>query len=695
MAVTIEQQVAAVAPIASHKLVQTSSNTAVSDKELVRASMAALAAPCRSESSIFNPLDLFSWNREVLPIGTSMQEAKEVGWFLSCSPWMSEESSNTVSNALGYSCHLRVEKSRFENLYNSIRTKLDRLVHMNEVEVAIHGRWSERDLFDDGHNRRLDPYFFRYLQEAIASSLQRHIDGLDSSLSTLGSSAPLQNTDFTNRSMKSMCRSLCFYLTNALLKKETTSEELCEIVTTTSRQYTQIHIGHVKQHLKEQVARLRSLCRIAATSDECLDSCMHEEQGDVAELFSDPPPEFIEQLRHRNISFSELYDIFCLNTNGLISTAVAPASYAVRASSMARFLSLHHKALSEVCVSTIATLQRVNAVHPTSEEWSSVRLCLSKECHGVDMDHIAPWNQADHLGRGWENRSVVAIKTHSHLGLRSARLASVLVQQIRSGMMPVATFTSSLVLPIVSRIASEAEVGYSKTVDGGLRPVGTKHGIEWPEETPSKRHQVHALPSETSEKSVQKPVWNDANIAEKAMQPPKPPQSCALETCCVPPALLRDHAILHGLCLALKPLQETLNAKLSLDDIMATVRSVAPILAGQKDASLRQAVRWVCVNVIKRSNAEAPISQNPETGEKDKCEFSSTRDRPGGGKVGGLICYGRGALVLFRFAAGCVNEMRYNGNEFLKGWRLSRSSQAKAIMAVHSARVAQGKNECE
>jgi hypothetical protein len=449
----------------------------------------------------------------------------------------------------------------------------------------------------------------------------------------------------------------------------------------------QIHIGHVKQHLKEQIQRLRALCRIAASSDEELDSCMQEEQGCVAELFSDPPPEFIEHLRHKKIGFFELYDVFCPNSNGLVSTQVAPTSFAVRASIMARFLRLHKDAISEVCVSTITTLQRVAGVPLHSEEWSSVRLCPSCECGDVDMDHVARWTQADHLGKEWENRSVVAAKTHSHIGLRSARLASVLVQQIRMGLMPVATFASSVVLPIVSRIAAEAEVDYSRTVDTSLRSVAAKHGIEWPEEVPSKRHQGAGGLGQT-------PVWN-AQAAERVMQPPKPPQalqalqapqppqSCALETCSVPPALLRDHAILHGLCLALKPLQETLNAKLSLDDILATVRSVAPILADQKDASLRQAVRWVCVNVIKRSNAQAPMSQN-------SCEFSSARDRPGGGKVGGVICYGRGACVLFRYAASCVNEMRYNGKEFLKEWRLSRSSQAKAVLAVRAAQAARG-----
>ena len=164
-----------------------------------------------------------------------------------------------------------------------------------------------------------------------------------------------------------------------------------------------------------------------------------------------------------------------------------------------------------------------------------------------------------------------------------------------------------------------------------------------------------------------------ARVAERVMQLPTPPQNCEISS--VPPTLLRDHAILHGLCLALQPLQEILNAKISLDEIVAAVRSAAPFLARHSDASLRQSVRWVCVEVIKRCNAEAPNSQN-------SCEFSSTRDRPGGEKVGAVLCYGRGACVLFRYAAWCVNEIRYNAKDFLNRWRLSRSSKAKAVQAV-------------
>ena len=675
--------------VANSQLLKASPNVTPLEIELLaRASMAALAAPRCPAPSIFEPFRRFAWaQKDDQPIGSSEQEAREVAWFMSCVPWMSDVSTDSTSKALSYSCHLRIEKRRFECLYESMqKKKVDRLVHMSEVEVAIQGQWCERDLYTQGQDRRLDPYFYRSLQEELAGSLQRHIDGLDSSLFTLGSSAPLQNTDFTNRSMKSLCRSLCFYLTNALLKRETTSEELCRLVTTTTMQYTKIHVGHVKQHIKEQVARLRALCRISASSNTELDSCMQEEQGGVAELFSDPPPEFIEHLKYKQINFSELYDVFCPNSNGLVSTQVAPTSFAVRASTMARFLRLHKEGLAEVCASTIATLQWVTGVPVHSDEWSSVRLCLSRECGHVDMDLVTRWSQAEHLGQSWENRSVVAAKSCSHIGLRSARLAAVLVQQIRLGLMPVATFASSLVSPIVSRITAEAEVGHSRTVDTSLHPVALKHGIEWPEQLPPKRHQGRFRQEGFRQEATQWACVDNGpqtpQTPTQTPQPPQPPQSCALETCSVPPALLRDHAILHGLCLALKPLQETLNATLSLDDILATVRGVAPILAGQSDASLRQAVRWVSVTIIKRFNEQEPHRQNT-------CVFSSARDRIGGGKVGGVICHGRGACVLFRFAASCVNEMRYNGKEFLKEWRLSRSSQAKAVLAVQAAQERQ------
>lgn len=636
------------------------------EDDLTRASMAALAAP---RKALFEPFLLFSWTQDDKPFGDLKCEAEDVAWFLSCVPWVSEWSGDDTARALGYACHLRRERKNFEALYGGMRKNLDQLVHMQEVEVAIEGRWCEKDLWSERNARRMDPYFFKVLQEVVSKSLHCYLDNLDSALCSLGSSAPLQQSFGINQSMRKMIRSLVFHMTNALLRKETSNDNLCNTVSSTCNGTVQDHAGKVKQHLKRQVAGVRSLGRLAACRDADLDSCLQEEQMSVTEVCSDPPPELVDQLQSRLISFSELHDIFCSSANSLISTQVAPSSFAVRASTLSRFLSLHRDAIAEVCVSTITTLQRVADIPAHSEEWCNVVLCLTSEAYPFDSDHVARWTGPSHLGKMGPNRVIVAAKTCSQIGMRSSRLVAVLKQQIRLGLLPTASFASSVVLPIVSRIAAEADVAYTCTVDQSIRPVAAKHGLEWPEDAPRKRH--HVAP-------VEEAVWNNPRVPERVIQPPKPPQNHKLEPVGVPEALERDFLILNGFGLMLQEQVRTVNATFSLDDIVAAVRIQSTKLADHKDSSLRQAVVWVINKVIAQCTAQSHLSHLSH----NTCTFSSTRDRSAGGKVGGVVCYGTGANVLHKYVSWCVQQMQYNGSEFLNSWRLSRSSRAKAIQAT-------------
>lgn len=651
---------------------------ASADDDLTRASMAALAAP---RKALFEPFRLFSWTQDDKSFGDLKCEAEDVAWFLSCTPWMSEGSGDATARALGYACHLRRERKNFEALYGVMRKDLDRLIHMQEVEVAIQGTWCEKDLWNEnvGAPRRMDPYFFKVLQDVVSKSLYYYLDSLDSALCSLGSSAPLQESFGTNQSMSRMIRSLVFHVANALLRKETSNDDLCNIVSTTCNGTVQDHVGRVKQHLKRQVAGLRSLGRVAACRDEDLDSCLHDEQVFVTELCYDPPPEFIDQFNNRLISFSELYDIFCSSANSMISTQVAPASLAVRASTLSRFMSLHRDAIAEVCVSTITTLQRVADIPVHSDEWCNVTLCLTSAAYPFDSDHVARWTGPSHLGKMGPNRVIVAAKTCSQIGMRSSRLLAVLKQQIRLGLLPTATFASSVLLPIVSRIAAEADVAYMCTVDHTIRPVAVKHGLEWPEDAPSKRH--HAAP-------VVEPVWNNPRIPERLMQPLKPPQNHVLAEChrgptvsSVPAALERDFHILSALHEMLNECQRKVNATLSLDDIVAAVRNQSAKFANHTDASLRQAVQWVVKKVIDKCNEQAAhMSQK-------SCEFSTSRDRAARGKVGGVVCHGNGADALFKCVKDCIGKMRYEGKEFMEIWRSSRSSRTKAVQAMKRGSV--------
>ena len=73
----------------------------------------------------------------------------------------------------------------------------------------------------------------------------------------------------------------------------------------------------------------------------------------------------------------------------------------------------------------------------------------------------------------------------------------------------------------------------------------------------------------------------------------------------VPPKFLRDHAILHALCLCLKPQCKSSSIRVSLDEIAAVCRGVAPVFTDQTDQSMKQACRYVCDQGIKKAKEHA------------------------------------------------------------------------------------------
>ena len=96
--------------------------------------------------------------------------------------------------------------------------------------------------------------------------------------------------------------------------------------------------------------------------------------------------------------------------------------------------------------------------------------------------------------------------------------------------------------------------------------------------------------------------------------------------------------------------------------------------AGQGDASLRQSVRWVANEVIRRAHSQA--IQDGRIGLV--MEFNSNRDRTNKGHVGGVVCQGDGISFLFEYVSWCVNQMRFNGDAFVAcGMRRVQRSQRR------------------
>ena len=664
----------------------------MTEQQISTASQAAMAGSRQSQMSIFSPFDGFQWLLEKRqPVGLTKQEGKDIAWLLTCSSAQgcTPEDAEGHARSLAYAVHLRREVPIAEALYRTLAGRGNDLVHAREVEEAMGCQWGEVDITVDGQQQRLDPYFWHMLETMIRGSVSEYVEHLEASMTMIRGCEPRQLTTAAQQAMLPVRRAVAHCLSQELLRRGSTTQSTVDMLQQMRNEVLPAHVEQTSQHLRQQVRRVRALARLVATPEAQLEEVLYEEEALVQELFAEMPRELEEQLANRCVSLLELGMLFVPVCNGLLATAssVPPASFAVRVAVLSRWMRRCSHAISEACVSTIATLSRVADLPLAAHEWSGVELCIATlsdpRTHGVTPEYMVHWKPPAHMGQVGQPRVVVGQRHCTHLNLRAARLFSLLIDQARLGLLPALTMKASMVLPIVARFTAEGEVNYGHYVDMQLRPFARKCEVPWPEDHWIHRGKRRKAPSPTPSDEPSSPLAPHG-------QPRRPPllqpavaavavqrevvSSVLPQQGNVPPKLLRDHAILHGLCLCLQPHKSATSVRMPLDEIVAMVRKVAPMLSSQSDSSLRQAVRWVTCEVIKQAHAQAATTDHSAL----NMEFSSDRDRTTDGRVGGLVCQGRGVAYLFQYASWCVNEMRFNGIAFCAVWKPSRSAQSKA-----------------
>jgi len=658
--------------------------------ELVTAAMAG-ATRRKCAVSIFAPFDAFRWAESEVakqPVGATKREAKDVAWLLTCAARMREQDEfDKAAEALTYATRLRRDVVQAEALYHRLSGRWDELVHISEIERALGCAWGEKDIQVHGHTQRVDPYFWRLMEGMVRDSILDYVTHIDSAMTMFRGGEMGQNTEAMQLAMDGVRRATAHRLSNALLDRSTTAAGLVQLLTDMRDGWLSQHVSEAKARMARVLQGVRSLLRVVAAPDTDLEQVLQEEEATLTELFSAIPIELQEQLTQRRISIVELAPVFSAQHNGLVHQCVnvPPASFAVRASVLSRWIKRCGSVVSEVCTSVIATLRRIVNLSPLAQEWSGVRLTLATPYLAALRDHagadrMVRWVPPSHLGNRGEPRVIVGDPNQHHTGLRVARLFSVLLDQARLGLLPAVTARASLLVPIVARFTSETEVSYERCVATKLRPVGAQCEHEWPDatHTPTGKRRQHPCPEPSDEMvALVQPAKVPARTALVVATPVA--TGAKYNVGAVPSKLLRDHAILHALALCLKTRKGYHTLCIGLDEVIAQVRGICPMLQDQSDASLRQSVRWVANEVIRRAHSQA--IKDGRIGLV--MEFNSNRDRTNKGHVGGVVCQGDGISFLFEYVSWCVNQMRFNGDAFCGVWNASRSAQSKAAAMAH------------
>lgn len=653
--------------------------------ELVAAAMASATGPA-SAISIFAPFDAFKWapndTPSAKPVGSISREAKDVAWLFSCVPHLCTSECKQVAEWLTFATHLRREAPIAEALYANLCTKSTGLVHMSEIEQALGCTWAEVEVDLGGSVQRMDPYLWKLLEGIVRESIQNYITQLDQLVTKLMGCEMGQTWQDTETAMEGVRRATAHHLSTALLQRSTNVESLVRLLGELRNTWLAREVAQAKTRMRRSINRVRALSRVVAAPDQKLDEVLQEEESDLRDLFAEFPVELEDALKSQRVSILEIGPVFAPQRSGLVqsSSCVPPASFAVRASVLSRWLNRHGTQVAEACVAAIAMLRRTVDMPHWSTEWSGVQLAATAptdpRTRGCSSESMVAWHAPSHLACSDVPRAIIVdSSTNPCAGLRVARMFAVLMDQARLGLLPPVTLRADLVVPIVARFASEGMVNYRQLVDMHLRPIAARCETRWPEDntTLGKRRIVPSpVPPE-------EPCTAIVPAAPAVPVQAVPVQAVPVQHIgSVPAKLLRDHCILHGFALCLQAVRHTSSVRISLDGIVRSVRGISPALATQSDSSLRQAVRWVCCEAIKRAHAQAA-----EGGVALAMGFSSERCRAHNGHVGGVVCEGAAVSYLYRYVTWVVNQMRFDGERFCAVWRASRSSQSKAASIAH------------
>ena len=252
------------------------------------------------------------------------------------------------------------------------------------------------------------------------------------------------------------------------------------------------------------------------------------------------------------------------------------------------------QAVSEACIATITVLQRASDLPPLALEWASVALYQTSRAsrrsqppRGVgSTDPLG--GAARSSGWSWPRGA----------GQPADRRLFALVQQAQLGLLPCMTATADLMLPIVS-FTAEGDVSYGCVVTWSCAP--------WPRRRTccSPRTAPHDWPQGRLRRRPRRRTAHGGAAPKVRLVAPATASAAVVPAAPTPQGyvqeLVRDHAILHALCICLHPVHGN-SVGGELDDMLATVRA-APAMQSHSDAPLRQACRWVMTEVIKLAQA--------------------------------------------------------------------------------------------
>lgn len=380
-----------------------------------------------------------------------------------CTPKTYERLRMAVANA-NHSARDAEWATRF---YTHVAQLTGRDVELHDLEGKFCFRWQ----LVTTQGVASDPYFSRALESDVAASVasmladveatSRALPGLD--INELGADGDKEATYARNTLYHRIC--------NCLMHPGATQQALLAVVDTACKELCLEAAQRAQSRLHYQVTGILALQRLCAAVNNGtaeVSQQIDEEVEAIGYLVRCPPPVLTSELEQLNVPLGELRSY-------LFPAEPERMNGVILGDTVGRWAATYYDSVTTACINALTTLREIAKVRFDWSGYAGIALwhrtvnrdLINTALATGGFDAVTGFPKVAHT-HAFTDQVLVATVTSQSTALRVTRLASVVVQAVRAGLLKPRTVRAEGILALVSRFGCEAAVNRDRVMQRGM-----------------------------------------------------------------------------------------------------------------------------------------------------------------------------------------------------------------------------------
>jgi hypothetical protein len=319
--------------------------------------------------------------------------------------------------------------------------------------VFVQGRWE-------------DPYFSRAVEHELATSLGVLLKGLNAVCRALPGLDPAELTSDADAHTDCVCNVIYNRLHKLLFSRDASQEQLLAAAAAARNDVLREAVTRAHQRISLQAGGLRALQRLCAAVHEGRGGVgmVDKEREAISYVVSMPPPSLMSELQIANVPLAELRAyLFPVEPERMCGTILEM--------SVCRWCATYYNQVSTACINTLNELRDVGQMACGWEGYAGIamwhadrnRLQIATGVATGGLGAAAAFPDVPHT-HAFEGQVLVATRTSQRTALRATRLALVVYEIVKMGLLRHRTVRANVILAYVNRFECEASIDRERMI---------------------------------------------------------------------------------------------------------------------------------------------------------------------------------------------------------------------------------------